>query len=56
MGRSEFKTKINGKPVGAMPAEKLKGSEVSAGLLRAASSTTAYSVSLDRVEQAPFPK
>jgi hypothetical protein len=48
--------KLDGKPIGGMPVEKLAGSAVSEGLLRAASSTTAFSVSLDRQAKPGIPK
>jgi hypothetical protein len=48
--------KINGNPIGGMPVEKLDGEPVSIGLTRAASSTTAYAVSLDRQAKIVVPK
>lgn len=48
--------KINGKPIGGLPVETLPGSSVGAGLLCAASSTTAYTVSLDRQPKIDVPK
>lgn len=48
--------KIAGHPVGGMPVQRLQGSSVSPGLLRAASTTTAYTVSLDRSRFGTAPK
>jgi hypothetical protein len=45
--------KMGGKSVGGLPVEKVKGSQINSGLIQAASKTTAYTVSLDRLGKRP---
>jgi hypothetical protein len=47
--------KLDGKPIGGMPVEKLAGEAVGNSLTRAASSTTAFAVSLDRQPKTVIP-